>query len=211
MVIQRNKFLLTEIDEACAVFERQSDCSEHIDTALSESNYNLAASDQPLPLLEKIRKRMEDVPHTQREELKLMIDLTVSTPQDLPEKEHRAFFESCYRFLCERYGTANVVSAYVHNDEICTSPHMHFAFIPVTEDNRISSTRIIDTPKIKKLRKAMKARVEQDLGHYIGSGTTEERRYIEMLKSEIRRLCKERNALRAECEALRVAAKQSEG
>ena len=55
-----------------------------------------------------------------------------------PDKEQveRLFFERTYRFLCDRYGEQNVISAYVHKDE--KTPHMHFAFVPVTEDKKQS-------------------------------------------------------------------------
>lgn len=38
------------------------------------------------------------------------------------------------KFLCGNYGEKNVISAYVHMDE--TSPHMHFAFVPVVTDKK---------------------------------------------------------------------------
>lgn len=44
------------------------------------------------------------------------------------------FFRASYDFLERRYGRENVVSAYVHMDE--KTPHLHFAFIPVTEDKK---------------------------------------------------------------------------
>ena len=46
----------------------------------------------------------------------------------------QGFFRASYDFLEKRYGRENVVSAYVHMDE--KTPHMHFAFIPVTEDRK---------------------------------------------------------------------------
>ena len=55
--------------------------------------------------------------------------LVVTAPKDLPEQEHKAFFQASYDFLQQRYGRENVVSAYVHMDEV--TPHMHFAFVPV--------------------------------------------------------------------------------
>ena len=33
-----------------------------------------------------------------------------------------------------RYGKENVISAYVHFDEV--TPHMHYAFVPVVEDKK---------------------------------------------------------------------------
>ena len=59
-----------------------------------------------------------------------------------PDKEQveRLFFERTYRFLCDRYGEQNVISAYVHKDE--KTPHMHFAFVPVTEDKKRGGEKV---------------------------------------------------------------------
>ena len=59
-----------------------------------------------------------------------------------PDKEQveRLFFERSYRFLCDRYGEQNVISAYVHKDE--KTPHMHFAFVPVTEDKKRGGEKV---------------------------------------------------------------------
>ncbi|MBD2790567.1 plasmid recombination protein, partial [Xenorhabdus sp. DI] len=62
----------------------------------------------------------------------------VTLPENLKgisEKEQRKFFEKTYEFLTNRYGgEKNVLSANVHMDE--TTPHMHFAFMPVVWDEK---------------------------------------------------------------------------
>lgn len=50
--------------------------------------------------------------------------------------QHHFFFESS-KFLIERYGRENFISATVHMDE--KTPHMHFNFVPVTSDGRLSA------------------------------------------------------------------------
>lgn len=52
----------------------------------------------------------------------------------------RKFFEDSYHFMCDRYGKENVISATVHMDE--RTPHMHFNFVPVTKDGRLSAKDI---------------------------------------------------------------------
>ena len=46
----------------------------------------------------------------------------------------REFFEHAYDYCAKKYGEENIVSAYVHMDEV--SPHMHFAFIPIVPDKK---------------------------------------------------------------------------
>jgi regulator of replication initiation timing len=51
------------------------------------------------------------------------------------------FFEDSYRFLSDRYGKENVVSATVHLDE--KTPHMHFNFVPATPDGRLCAKDVL--------------------------------------------------------------------
>ncbi len=69
----------------------------------------------------------------------------ITKPKDLPEKESERFFETAYKFLENRYGKDNVISSYVHLDE--TSPHMHFAFVPVAFD--VKKKRLTVSAKMK--------------------------------------------------------------
>lgn len=67
-----------------------------------------------------------------------MADWVITAPPSIVDSEITdEFFYKIYRFLANRYGRKNVVSAFVHLDEI--SPHIHFAFVPVTKDGRISA------------------------------------------------------------------------
>jgi len=64
--------------------------------------------------------------------------------ENLSEEKQKEFFQDSYDFLANRYGKENIVSAVVHMDE--KTPHMHFNFIPATEDGRLSAKEIL-TPK----------------------------------------------------------------
>ena len=58
-----------------------------------------------------------------------------------PKDTRRQFFEDAYKFLSDRYGAENVISATVHMDE--RTPHMHFNFVPVTRDGRLSAKDVL--------------------------------------------------------------------
>nr|WP_244877090.1 plasmid recombination protein [Carnobacterium mobile] len=78
-----------------------------------------------------------------REDVKVGCSWIVTLPSTLKEKneqDQREFFEKTYAFLTERYGgEKNVLSAQVHNDE--TTPHLHFAFIPVVWDEKKNNVK----------------------------------------------------------------------
>jgi hypothetical protein len=77
------------------------------------------------------------VPKCQRQAIAFLVN---SAPKDLDKDEHERFFNESYAFLCKKYGEKNVVSAWVHMDE--TSPHMHFAFVPVVIDKKKGHEKI---------------------------------------------------------------------
>ena len=60
-------------------------------------------------------------------------------------EEQHAYFETAFGFFEEKFGKENIISAVVHLDE--ATPHMHLCFVPITEDNRLSSKELIGGPK----------------------------------------------------------------
>lgn len=116
--------------------------NENIDPARTHLNYNLAPAHDGGQIA-FMQKRLSEVKLQNRADVKVMCDWVVTLPvtdefkQLKPERQEeltQGFFRASYDFLEKRYGRENVVSAYVHMDE--KTPHMHFAFIPVTEDRK---------------------------------------------------------------------------
>lgn len=119
--------------------------NQEIDTGRSHLNYNLAPNRKQgqLPF---INERISEVKCHNREDVNIMCSWLITAPRVpaanrgelgeliLSPGEQERFFEESYKFLCEKYGEKNVVSAYVHLDE--TTPHMHFAFVPVVVDKK---------------------------------------------------------------------------
>jgi hypothetical protein len=58
------------------------------------------------------------------------------------EAKIRSFFECNFSFLKDYFGEDLVVDAVVHMDE--RIPHMHFCFVPLTKDGRLSAKEIFD-------------------------------------------------------------------
>lgn len=164
----KEKFNRGQIGHMCGHYDRTKKDGENIDPELTQYNYNLAAGDQPLPQLVKIHQRLGEVPHRERKDLNVMVSWIITAPKDLPDEEHRQFFESCYEFCRDRYGAANVISAYVHVDEPKAEDHMHFAFVPVTKDNRISAKDVITRQDLREFHHDLQEHLEHELGHEVG-------------------------------------------
>lgn len=161
----KEKFNRGQIGHMLAHYERSKELPEHVDPKRKDLNYNLAATDQPLGQLDKIHRRIAEVPHRERKDLIVMVDWVVTVPKDLPEEERRHFFEATYAFLRDRYRVENVISAWVHNDEV--TPHLHFAFVPVTSDNRISAKDVITRSELKIFHGELQQHLEHELGHEV--------------------------------------------
>ena len=113
--------------------------NQHIDLNRTEQNYNLAPSDGRSQL-ERFHDRMSEVYCLNRNDVNVLCSWVVTVPEDLPKEHEREFFERTYKFLEKKYGEQNVVSAYVHKDE--TTPHLHFAFIPVVYDKKKNREKV---------------------------------------------------------------------
>lgn len=87
-----------------------------------------------------------------------LVSVVVSSDQQFfkdlgSETEVRRFFKTAAEHLGERFGRDNVVAAKVHMDE--TTPHMHFCFVPLTEDGRLSAKTIIDRKGLRSLQDSL--------------------------------------------------------
>jgi hypothetical protein len=105
-----------------------------IDESRTALNRNLAGIDQPLSQLDFIHKRLSEIKVHKRADVNVFCDWIVTAPKELSSDELPMFFNETYKFLNDRYGKENVISAYVHMDE--TTPHIHYAFVPIVTDKK---------------------------------------------------------------------------
>lgn len=161
--------------------------NQDIDTAFSGTNYNLAP-DRDISQGEFVRQRCAEVRMQNRKDVNVMCSWVVTAPKDLPHDDERTFFVRAYDFLSERYGKENIVSAYVHMDE--TTPHMHFAFVPVVEDKKrggfkLSAKEAVDRKDLQTFHKDLDAYMTRVFGRDIGvlnEATKEGNKSIDELK-----------------------------
>lgn len=124
-------------------WERKTDkhSNKEIDNERTYLNYDLCEKEGDT--LSRLEEILNDVYCLNRKDVNVCADWVVTLPVELKDKsieEQRLFFESTYDFLCDRYGSRSVLSAYVHNDE--TTPHMHFAFVPIAWDPKNKRDRV---------------------------------------------------------------------
>ena len=156
------KFNRAAIGHMLAHYDRGAERigNECVDRTRSHLNYNLAAELQPKRQGDFIKQRCSEVKVQNRKDV------------DLPENEHDQFFKTTFDFLSDRYGKENVISAYVHMDE--TTPHMHFAFIPVVPDKKkqgkfkVSAKERINRFELCSFHFELEQALSTALGHSVG-------------------------------------------
>lgn len=118
-----------------------------IDPSRTKDNYHIVRPAAPYRKL--CLDRIEEAGAKRRKDSVVLQDgLITASPDWLKKKsveEQKEFFNFAYDFVRDRYGEKNILSAVVHMDE--ATPHMHFVFVPITKDNRLSSKEIIGGPR----------------------------------------------------------------
>lgn len=196
--------------------------NQEINSQRTHLNYNLAVH-QTMRQGDFIRKRCSEVKLQNRKDVNVMCCWVLTAPKNLPEAERADFFKASYDFMANRYGEENVISAYVHLDE--TTPHIHFAFIPISEDKKkggykVSAKEVITKHELQAFHQELSKHLEKVLGHSVGvlNGATKygnrsiselkEKSALERVeKAEIEACQSEKKAQAARCELLSVNAK----
>ncbi|OAV74515.1 hypothetical protein Barb7_01982 [Bacteroidales bacterium Barb7] len=152
--------------------------NEDIDLTRSHLNYNLAPAHQD-GQGSFVRQRCSEVRMQNRKDVNVMCSWVVTAPKDLPQADESKFFLKTYDFLAERYGKENIVSAFVHLDE--TTPHMHFAFVPVVTDEKrggykVSAKECVTKSDLKTFHTDLSLCLQHSFGRDIGilNGATAE-------------------------------------
>lgn len=188
------KYSKSACGHMCAHYERRIDDNgeyikfgnESIDTTKTHLNYNLAPHNESQ--IDFIKKRCSEVKCLKRNDVKVMCSWVVTLPKDFPRKDEDEFFKKTYKFLEDKYNKENVVSAYVHKDEV--TPHMHFAFVPVVYDlkkdiNKISAKERITRQDLKTFHNELEKHLRQHFNfevNILNENTKEGNKAIKELK-----------------------------
>lgn len=189
--------------------------NEDIDQARTHLNYNLAPENKSQG--EFVKKRCSEVKCLNRKDVNVACSWIVTLPKDFKElnkgRDPREFFEGTYKFLENRYGKDNVVSAYVHMDE--TTPHMHFCFVPVVLDTKknlykLSAKEAVTKYDLQTFHNDLQGYLEQTRGlhaNILNEATIEGNKSIEELKrgtaiKELQKAITEVQAVRKDVQVL---------
>ena len=195
------KFAKNSVGHLFAHFERKKENGEfvkfsnqEIDTTKTDQNYNLAWN-RDKKQYQIYKDRLSQVQVFNRNDVKTLCSCVTTIPQDtyLKFKDNpkaiREFFEHSYKFLENRYGKQNVVSSFVHMDE--TTPHMHFAFIPVVFDKKkniekVCAKEVITKTELKTFHKDYQEYLDNNLSYdcLVHTGITKENKTIKELKDD---------------------------
>lgn len=167
--------------------------NENIDLTKTHLNYNLAPEHNQIKF---IQERCQELNCLKRKDVNVMCSWVITKPKDLSAEHEEDFFKNTYKFLEDRYGKDNVVSSYVHKDEV--TPHMHFVFVPVVHDkkkdrDKVSAKECINKLELKSFHQDLDKYLEQSMGfkvNVLNEMTKEGNKSIEELKrgSAIERL-----------------------
>lgn len=170
--------------------------NQEIDISKTYLNYNLATH-QNLSQLDFIKKRTSEVYCFDRKDVNLMCTWVVTKPSFITDQEQQDFFKKTYNFLEKRYGKENVISSYVHLDE--TTPHLHFAFIPITFDKKkeyykVSAKEVVNRIDLKTfhndLNRVMTEYFKRDIGILNGATEQGNKSVVELKKEKYNDLVK---------------------
>lgn len=186
--------------------------NQNIDTKKTYQNYNLHDRRDNLTDYEFIDQYTKSLKVMNRKDVNLMCSWVVTLPEGLKtasKQDQEKFFQEVYNFNSKRYGKNTVVSAYVHLDE--TTPHMHFAFVPVVFDKKKSRYKVSAKERVNindlktyhtDLSKHMEKAFGRDIGIVtapeVGKNTKTENKTIAQLKKENSILANTNNDLQEE-------------
>lgn len=176
--------------------------NECIDKEKSHLNYNLAKEKKTAKeVLEFAQKHMRGNKKI-RDNINVVVGACVTLPQGIDPKhkdEVEMFFQVSFEFLKYRYcGGKNesIVSSYVHLDE--TTPHMHFLFIPIDKEGKLSAKNVISKKDLQSLHqdydRMTRAIFKRDVG--VVNGATKDRKNLDI--KEFKELKEQEKAIKNE-------------
>ena len=148
------------------VYESRGYRRENIDSSLSGENYRLGPDRGPAKEWVNARVDALGLKRRPRSDAVLMCEWVVTLPESERGGE-REFFEAAYRAMAARYGADNVVSCWVHRDEPGARPHMHFDWVPVTRDGRLSAKEVLSRKELLAVHRDLGRELSQALGHEV--------------------------------------------
>ncbi|PGP23612.1 MobV family relaxase [Bacillus thuringiensis] len=194
------KFTAGSVNGLSIHFDRKTvnHSNKDIDIERSHLNYDLRNNSDGLDTRSRMEERLKEVYCMKRADVKPMAVWVLTLPEELKDKnaeEQKAFFKAGYDFMKERYGgEKNVLSANVHNDE--TTPHMHFAFMPVVWDKKnqrekVSAKQVLTRVDLKSFHQDLDKHLKETIPEIYQGGVLNEMTYPVKDVAELKRHSKD--------------------
>ncbi|PFB49374.1 hypothetical protein CN396_08420 [Bacillus thuringiensis] len=194
------KFTARSVNGLSIHFDRKTvnHSNKDIDIERSHLNYDLRNNGDGLDTRSRMEERLKEVYCMKRADVKPMAVWVLTLPEELKDKnaeEQKAFFKAGYDFMKERYGgEKNVLSANVHNDE--TTPHMHFAFMPVVWDKKnqrekVSAKQVLTRVDLKSFHQDLDKHLKETIPEIYQGGVLNEMTYPVKDVAELKRHSKD--------------------
>ncbi|GAA3726818.1 MobV family relaxase [Salinicoccus jeotgali] len=192
--------------------------NKDINSEKTHMNYDLV-NDEKIDFNQKINERIEAGYHGKRKirsDAIRHIDGIITSDSDFFEdksqEEKDAFFKDSLKFLEKEYGKENIIYASVHYDE--KTPHMHFGFVPLTNDGRLSAKEKLGNKKnLSELQNRFSFHISIDKGYDLKRGSLnsrKEHKTVEAYKSETKYHEKETELAKQESERVKAEQKKAE-
>ena len=194
------KFTAGAVNGLSIHFDRKTvnHSNKDIDIERSHLNYDLRNNSDGLDTRSRMEERLKEVYCMKRADVKPMAVWVLTLPEELKNKnaeEQKTFFKAGYDFMKERYGgEKNVLSANVHNDE--TTPHMHFAFMPVVWDKKnqrekVSAKQVLTRVDLKSFHQDLDKHLKETIPEIYQGGVLNEMTYPVKDVAELKRHSKD--------------------
>lgn len=134
---------------------RKNKSYSNLDIDQERSKDNLSIKQPEVSQYQDSRKIIEERATNQVRSTSIwQTEFIISSNQEffnaLPMNEQQRFFQEAYKYLAKEFGEENVTSAIVHFDEI--TPHMHFDFVPMTKDNKLSRKEVMTRERLLRIQ-----------------------------------------------------------
>jgi len=111
------------------------------DSERTPDNEHLAAKSTD----EAMGQLRERLPEKRRKDAVLAVEYVMTASPEwwkyASQEEQAAFFDQAHKWLADKYGADNIITATIHRDE--TSPHLSAFVVPLTKDGRLSAKEFI--------------------------------------------------------------------
>lgn len=206
------KYKASAIGHMCAHYDRSQNIlsNKNIKKDKTKENYNLCKT-HTLKQSVFIKDKMQNV-GVRNNRTVVMCDWVITLPKSVRAEDEELFFQKVYEFMVNRYGEKNVISAYVHKDEV--TPHMHFAFCPIVYDkekkkDKFCAKQILTRTELRKVHQDIDKYLDEELGYdcQMLNGSTKEGNLsvaeLRMLEEKREQMEQELNSIKPDEENLK--------